>query len=67
SLNNENDENKIFDEENNLSISNVLNLNKFCSNLDELEFSIDEEYNDKENYSEVEAISNLTQEAQENI
>ncbi|KAF0479575.1 zinc finger bed domain-containing protein 1-like [Gigaspora margarita] len=58
SLNDENNKNEIFDE-NNLSISNGLNLNKFCSDLDELEFSMDEEYNDKENYSEVEAISNL--------
>ncbi|CAG8620266.1 10293_t:CDS:2 [Dentiscutata heterogama] len=67
SLNDENNETEIFDEEDNLLISNVLDLNKFCSDLDELEFSIDEEYNVEENYSEVEAISNLTQEAQENV
>ncbi|CAG8818097.1 21634_t:CDS:1, partial [Dentiscutata erythropus] len=66
SLNDENNETEIFDEEDNLLISNVLDLNKFCSDLDELEFSMDEEYNVEENYSEVEAISNLTQEAQEN-
>ncbi|CAG8709237.1 40881_t:CDS:2, partial [Gigaspora margarita] len=58
SLNDKNDENEIFDKENNLSI---------IIDLDELEFSMDEEYNNKENYSEVEAISNLTQEAQENV
>ncbi|CAG8825866.1 12492_t:CDS:1, partial [Dentiscutata erythropus] len=67
SLNNENGENEIFDEEDNLLIGNVLNLNKFYSDLDELEFNMNEEYNDKESYSEAEAISNLTQEAQENI
>ncbi|CAG8755639.1 15630_t:CDS:2, partial [Gigaspora rosea] len=55
SLNDKNDENEIFDEEDNLLIN-------------ELEFSMDKEYNDEENYSEVEeAISNLTQEAQENV
>ncbi|CAG8507100.1 7169_t:CDS:2, partial [Gigaspora rosea] len=52
SINDENDENEIFDEEDNLLISNILNLNKFCSNLDELEFSMDKEYIDEENYSE---------------
>ncbi|CAG8800027.1 21228_t:CDS:1, partial [Dentiscutata erythropus] len=52
SLNNENNENKIFEKDDNLLIGNVLNLNKFCNNLDELEFSIDKEYNDKESYSE---------------
>ncbi|RIB12611.1 hypothetical protein C2G38_2200175 [Gigaspora rosea] len=52
SLNDKNDENEIFNKENKLLISNVLNLNKFCSDLDELEFSMDEVYNDEENYSE---------------
>ncbi|CAG8788572.1 3065_t:CDS:1, partial [Dentiscutata erythropus] len=63
SLNYENNEDEMFEEENNLVIGNVLNLNKFCSNLDELEFSIDKEYNDEESYSEVEAISKPTQKA----
>ncbi|CAG8750709.1 10825_t:CDS:2, partial [Dentiscutata erythropus] len=67
SLNDENGENEIFNEKDNLLIGNVLNLNKFYSDLDELEFSMNEEYNDEESYSEAEAISNLTQEAQKNV
>ncbi|CAG8812779.1 32647_t:CDS:2, partial [Gigaspora margarita] len=42
--------NEIFDEEENLLISKVLNLNTFCNNLEELEFSMDEEYYDEESH-----------------
>ncbi|CAG8768510.1 20539_t:CDS:2 [Dentiscutata erythropus] len=61
-INEEVEEDKIFDEEDNLLISNTINLNKFCSDLEELEFSMDEDYNDNEYYSETETINNQIQE-----
>src|SRR5260363_237855 len=48
-INEEVEEDKKFDEEDNLLLSNTINLNKFCSDLEELEFSMDKEYNDNEN------------------
>ncbi|KAF0513465.1 hypothetical protein F8M41_017779 [Gigaspora margarita] len=40
----------------------ILKKQVFCSDLEELEFSMDEDFNDNENYSETETINNQIQE-----
>ncbi|CAG8527990.1 9830_t:CDS:2, partial [Scutellospora calospora] len=57
------DENIELEENDNLTIQNILNLDKFYDELDEIEFSMDDEYDDNNS----EKSNSLTSQLEEDI